>query len=288
MNTLVILNAKYLELVKQLCPSLGKVTQCCAAKLIHYFNNWGKWKKTVQRTQWIYQKLSAIHTDLLGEHSLHQIRAAIASLLDAGILERRNNPGNGQDRTYQYRLNLPDSKLEPERLRPSAVLGGCRPETEGSDLNSQDSTVENHTYNQYRKSNLKTVPKPELGESEKEKEEISQEKLQSDYAHDQIESTFGSLPVNSGSEGSSKSCSTKEVFAKYEGKLKLYGIYLTVWQGSQRIPNPKLKNAIALSQKLSCDKLERILNAFLVWARETKDVRDIYAALTASISRNWL
>lgn len=272
MNTLVILNSKYLTLVKQLCPSLGRITQCCAAKLIHYFNNWGKWKKTVQRTQWIYQKLSAIHADLLGEHSLHQIRAAIASLLDAGILERRNNPGNGQDKTYQYRLILPESE----------------PKVECSDLNTQDSTVENHTYNQYKESNLKTIPKPELGESEKEKEEKPMQQLISVSPSNQIESIPCDDRKKSEEEKSSDDCSTQEVFEKYEDKLKLYGIYLTAWQGTERIPNPKLKNAVAIASKLPAEKLERILNAFLVWARETKDVRDIYAALTASISRNWL
>jgi hypothetical protein len=270
-NQFLIIKQEYVELVQAKCQQLNKRTVECAAKLIHYFQNWASWKKTTHRTEWIYQKLRQIYDDFFQLHSMHQIRAAIASLMDAGILERRNNPGNGQDKTFQYRLNLPDSKLEPE----------------SSDLNSQDSTVENHTYNQYKESNLKTVPKPELGEREKEKEEISQEKLQSDYAHDQIKSTSGSLPEDSGEERSSVPCSTEEVFLKYEDKLKLYGIYLSAWQGSQRIPNPKLKNAIALSQKLSRDKLERILNAFLVWARETKDVRDIYGALTASISRNW-
>lgn len=271
MNTLVILNSKYLTLVKQLCPSLGKITQCCAAKLIHYFNNWGKWKKTVQRTEWIYQKLSAIHADLLGEHSLHQIRAAIASLLEAGILERRNNPGNGQDKTYQYRLNLPDSE----------------PEVQSSDLNSQDSTVEHHTYNQYKESNLKTVPKPEEPESKGEKEEKPMKALSSVFPNHQNQSIPCDESKASAEERSPQACSTQEVFAKYEDKLKLYGIYLTSWEGDRRVPNPKLKNAMAMAQKLSDDKLERILNAFVVWARDTKDVRDIYGALTASIKRNW-
>ena len=45
-----------------------------------------------------------IHEDLMGEHSLHVIRAAIAVLEKLGLIEKRHNP-NGQDKTWQYKLN---------------------------------------------------------------------------------------------------------------------------------------------------------------------------------------
>lgn len=96
-SILVILRRTYLELVKG---------NHCAAKLIEYFKHWREWKLKHQRSEWIYMPLKWIHEDLMGEHSLHIIRAAIALLEKLKILEKRNNPDNGQDKTYQYKLNL--------------------------------------------------------------------------------------------------------------------------------------------------------------------------------------
>ncbi|MBW4617316.1 MAG: hypothetical protein KME21_29660 [Desmonostoc vinosum HA7617-LM4] len=42
----------------------------------------------------------------MGEHSLHVIRSAIALLDEMGIISKQKNPGNGQDRTWQYKLNF--------------------------------------------------------------------------------------------------------------------------------------------------------------------------------------
>ncbi|MBH8554921.1 hypothetical protein I8751_21735 [Nostocaceae cyanobacterium CENA357] len=42
----------------------------------------------------------------MGEHSLHVIRSAIALLEEMGIIEKKKNPGNGQDRTWQYKLHF--------------------------------------------------------------------------------------------------------------------------------------------------------------------------------------
>lgn len=95
-SVLVILRREYLEITGN----------HCAAKLIEYFKHWTKWKLKNQRTDWVYQPLKNIYADLMGEHSLHVIRRAIALLEEIGILEKRHNPGNGQDKTYQYRLKL--------------------------------------------------------------------------------------------------------------------------------------------------------------------------------------
>lgn len=96
LSPIVILRRVYLGIVNN---------NHCAAKLIEYFKHWREWKTTVQRTEWIYQPLRRIRDDLMCEHSMHCIRDAIELLIDIGILERRNNPGNGQDKTYQYRLD---------------------------------------------------------------------------------------------------------------------------------------------------------------------------------------
>jgi len=94
-SPLVILRRIYLEITHN----------HCAAKLIEYFKHWRDWKLKVHRTEWVYMPLKRIHEDLMGEHSLHVIRAARDLLVRLGILEMRRNPGNGQDKTWQYRLN---------------------------------------------------------------------------------------------------------------------------------------------------------------------------------------
>ena len=95
-SILVILRREYLELTQDFC----------AAKLIEYFKHWTNWKLKNHRTPWIYQPLKKIYEDLMGEHSLHVIRRAIALLESMGIIKKQNNPGNGQDKTYQYKLEL--------------------------------------------------------------------------------------------------------------------------------------------------------------------------------------
>ncbi|MBD2357277.1 ArsR family transcriptional regulator [Tolypothrix sp. FACHB-123] len=94
-SVLVILRREYLEITGNFC----------AAKLIEYFRHWTKWKLKNHRTPWVYQPLKKIYADLMGEHSLHVIRSAIALLEEMGIIEKQKNPGNGQDRTWQYKLH---------------------------------------------------------------------------------------------------------------------------------------------------------------------------------------
>lgn len=109
-SRLVILRREYLERINQLCDCLhmeiNTAIRCCAAKLLDYFLHWRRWKLSTHRSEWFYQPLKAIHRDLMGEHSLHVIRAALDLLRDLELLDRRNNPRNKQDRTYQYRVNV--------------------------------------------------------------------------------------------------------------------------------------------------------------------------------------
>jgi hypothetical protein len=95
--TFVILRQEYLEITSG---------DFCAAKLIEYFIRWTHWKMETHRTPWFYQPLWRIQEDLLGEHSENIIRRAIALLEELGLLERRHNPGNWQDKTWQYKFNL--------------------------------------------------------------------------------------------------------------------------------------------------------------------------------------
>jgi hypothetical protein len=93
----VILRQEYLEITGG---------DFCAAKLIEYFIRWTHWKMQTHRTPWFYQPLWRIQEDLLGEHSENIIRRAIALLEELGLIERRHNPGNWQDKTWQYKFNL--------------------------------------------------------------------------------------------------------------------------------------------------------------------------------------
>jgi hypothetical protein len=96
-SILVILRREYLEIAEN---------NFCAAKLIEYFKHWTKWKLKTHRTPWVYQPLKNIYADLMGEHSLHVIRAAIDLLERLGILSKQKNPGNKQDKTWQYKINM--------------------------------------------------------------------------------------------------------------------------------------------------------------------------------------
>jgi hypothetical protein len=95
-SVLVILRREYFDITGNFC----------AAKLIEYFRHWTKWKLKNHRTPWIYQPLKRIYADLMGEHSLHVIRSAIALLEEMGIISKQRNPGNGQDKTWQYKLHF--------------------------------------------------------------------------------------------------------------------------------------------------------------------------------------
>lgn len=103
----------------------------CAAKLIEYFKHWTKWKKSKHRTEWIYMPVRQIYDDLMGEHSVNIIRRAIAQLIEVGILNHRHNPGNGQDRTWQYCVNeevlhsLLSDKAKVKSITPNVISDQC-------------------------------------------------------------------------------------------------------------------------------------------------------------------
>jgi hypothetical protein len=122
----VILRKEDIDLVTRLAEDINNKVRFCAAKLLDCFRNWRNWKLKEHRTEWIYLPLKRIHKNLLGEHSIHVIREAIAFLVEVGLLERRNNPGNGQDRTWQYRLLLEGSPKK-HKSKPSAETPTASP-----------------------------------------------------------------------------------------------------------------------------------------------------------------
>ncbi|OWY63654.1 hypothetical protein B7486_51880 [cyanobacterium TDX16] len=111
----IILRAHYLKLVELLDSAVEKIdagrkkVRFCAAKLLEYFRFWCDWVRQHEQRQWYYRKLKQIYDDLMGEHSLHVIRAAIVLLEETGLLGRSSNP-NGQDKVHRYQVN--DELLE--------------------------------------------------------------------------------------------------------------------------------------------------------------------------------
>jgi hypothetical protein len=112
------------NLIEALAPQADKKVRFCAAILIDYKHHWQEWKLKVHRTPWFYQKLKNIHKDLMGLYSLHVIRGGIELLIDLGLLERRSNPGNGQDKTYQYRLRWDKVQAAIANLDKSVEVKG--------------------------------------------------------------------------------------------------------------------------------------------------------------------
>lgn len=137
-SCLVILRREYLDLLGETADKDLKV-KFCAAKLLEYFRHWCSWVQKVEGRPWYYRKLREIHQDLMGEHSLHVIRDAIAWLLDLKFLTRSNND-NGQDRVYRYQIA--QSFLVSDQNFPD------------SDRNFGDSAVETQTINPYKDSSF--------------------------------------------------------------------------------------------------------------------------------------
>jgi hypothetical protein len=131
----------------------------CATELVQYFTKWDEWKRETQRTPWIYKPVHEIEDDLRA-YSTRVIRYALSLLKRVGILERRHNPGNCLDRTYQYRIHLEKLNL-PDPIRdnfPSATpiknnsslqeaLEDILPINEPLDNESSLETVSSHNSN---------------------------------------------------------------------------------------------------------------------------------------------
>ena len=135
---ITVLSRDYLAIVDKLIAqkalsSVSRAVRYCAAKLLHIFERLTKWK--LQRYAlpllkcWIWipiikskeasgdgeeMPIRSLYEELNGEHCRDIIRLALNLLhSELGVLDRRNDPTNGQNRTYQYRANL----AELERLK---------------------------------------------------------------------------------------------------------------------------------------------------------------------------
>lgn len=182
-DKLCILRESYLNVINELAPHVDKKIRYCAALAIDYHHHWQGWKVEVHRTPWVYQKLKQIHKDFLGMFSLHVVRAAHELLIALKLLERRANPGNGQDKTYQYRLRFDKVKAALEKLKISKTKP-AKAKRAGSSRKfrseSLEFTVEPHT-------ELQSIS---IRSNSQEESQLKESNQPEEYLADQAEETI--------------------------------------------------------------------------------------------------
>lgn len=126
-SPIMLMRREHKQLLDQLAPQAPTRVRCCAAHLMSYLQHWHEWKKTLYPTNWIYQPLLEIRSDLMDAYTIHVIRDAIDLLQELGFLSIRKNSRaenwrNGQDKTHQYFLHSDriEAALE-NRFSPSAA-----------------------------------------------------------------------------------------------------------------------------------------------------------------------
>jgi hypothetical protein len=96
----------------------NRVVRFCAAHIIRILERWTKRKMERQQDPWVYMPIirqekelapdsknpTSWHQEMLGQFGKDAIRSALAILEQVGVLLKRKNPYNRQDRTYQYLL----------------------------------------------------------------------------------------------------------------------------------------------------------------------------------------
>ncbi len=164
----VVLRRDYLELIESMAAGIeGKVIRC-AATLIAYYRHWQEWKQEHQRTDWVYQPLRQIYRDLMGLFSMPVIRAANDLLSNLGLLERRGNPGNGQDKTYQYNVRF--DRVRQRLAETSAMSSFEKTDVSVAIPNFSSLTANTHHNIQFNKvisSNHDAIEKKEIESSHK-------------------------------------------------------------------------------------------------------------------------
>jgi hypothetical protein len=238
----------------------------CAAKLVEYFKHWREWKLKNHRTEWIYMPVRQIHQDLMEEHSVGIIRKAINKLIELGILEHRHNPGNGQDRTWQYKLNLGILQSLVNRLQsPEETCNASSHQNEQATVKSDNPMVKSDQCStQHQSTNIKSTEQVEV-ENSFPQEEQNQE----------------------------KDSQSKDLVEQYYEQLKYWQIYPLVWKDDVLIENWRFKPILQALAHIPRPRAERAIQAFLKWIRNKteKQVRDtygsIYKALEVALSKGW-
>jgi hypothetical protein len=227
----------------------------CAAKLIEYFKHWRSWKLKHHRTEWVYMPLKRIYEDLMGEHSLHVIRAARDLLVRLGILQMRRNPGNGQDKTWQYRLNW---EVLQQRLTEH-----CKSQEEHPTRRNEQALTQDPSPN--IKFTTSTVVNTEAEEPAKVRDAITQAPFKSSVS-----------PPNEDKEPQPEA----EV-----NSLDKSWVLPCIGQLKQNRVDVGDENLQATARKYT-DRLQSAVSAWLEWARKTC-VDNPTRSLSRAIEQNW-
>ncbi len=201
-SVLVILRREYLDITGNFC----------AAKLIEYFRHWTKWKLKNHRTPWVYQPLKRIYTDLMGEHSLHVIRSAIALLESMGLIEKQKNPGNKQDKTWQYKLHqdVLNRLLEHRKCKtePSEFNGEQHhrsdPETTKPQQNTAVGEVKDEEVEESQYEPVRQAPEPEQPQTTHFVDELELDHSTSEIDSHEEEYSEPEVEVSSSTDNPSK------------------------------------------------------------------------------------
>lgn len=227
----------------------------CAAKLIEYFKHWREWKLKNHRTEWVYMPLKRIHEDLMGEHSLHVIRAARDLLVRLGVLEMRRNPGNGQDKTWQYRLNW--------EMLQQKLAEHCKSQEEHPTRRKEQALTQNPSTN--IKSITTNVVNTETEELTKARDAIAQAHFNSSVSSpNEDKEPQSEVEVN---------CVDKPLLLPCIGQLE------------QNRVDVGDENLLATARKYA-DRVQSAVSAWLEWARKTC-VDNPTHSLSRAIEQNW-
>ncbi len=207
----------------------------------------------MHRTEWVYMPLKRIYEDLMGEHSLHVIRAARDLLVRLGILQMRRNPGNGQDKTWQYRLNW---EVLQQRLAEH-----CKSKQECPMLETEQTLTQDQSTN--IKSTTTNVVNTE------EKEEVKAVITQAAFNAPAVQ-----LSTDKESQPKTETTSGDKSWAlPCIGQLK------------QNRVDVGDENLQATARKYS-DRLQSAVSAWLEWTRKTC-VDNPTRSLSRAIEQNW-
>lgn len=109
----------YEECLDSVAFIANRVWRFCAARILGILARWTKWKREKGHDDWVYmpmipsqrvevdvdgKRATSWYGEMLGEYGKDAIRNALAILVEHRMIDRRKNPYNGQDKTYQYRL----------------------------------------------------------------------------------------------------------------------------------------------------------------------------------------
>ncbi|MBE9178739.1 hypothetical protein IQ268_09220 [Oculatella sp. LEGE 06141] len=169
---ITLLDRDYLQILDQLIKNnpVSRAVRFCAAKLLQIFERQTRWKMEAYQLSlkncWFWipiikpkppteEQLAlwkqenreppprSLHEELQGEHCKDIIRAALNLINDLALVQRRHNPYNGQDRTYQYQADL--KKLEQLKTLLEATSKKSPLEGDTSSLEGDTSSLEGDT-----------------------------------------------------------------------------------------------------------------------------------------------